>query len=244
MKFLAPSSGLCLALLSACQIDPVELGEGGTIGSGDGETQGDGDGDGDGACEPRDPELSLSLGFHPGADPDLNLDWSCTIVNVDVSSGMSLLLDCPDVADPLNLSVDVTPGFVAPVSGGETIQLRYQRWSDDGGVDEFLRIDVDGVGHLLTWVDAFATLSSFPIPFAIEFMPTPCEPIEEFCGPATRHALAFEVDGETVEVLDGSHAAFGGLDVWVFEAWEVPDDVNSCTDAPWRRVHALFVDAG
>ena len=100
------SVSLCLALFSACQLTPADdLGEVETSESGEGDTGETGDLYGD-VCEPRDPSVFFDSAvwniwtFEPAPGELLDLDWTCTVSQVDTSQGLYLLLDCPEAAAP------------------------------------------------------------------------------------------------------------------------------------------------
>jgi hypothetical protein len=211
---------------------------------------GDGDGDGDLNCLPRDPEVDFSYAFEFGLDPSnpyADLDWTCTITAVDVSEGLDLLLDCPDAQEPVTIAVTATPGFVSPVFGGETIHLRYLV---TGGwwFSTHLRLDIEGGGHFLTLIDGGLVPSNdltFELPFVIEPVSGLCPSEPDECGNVERVALAFSIDGQPVELHDGSYShidAPPSTDVWVSTAEHY--QIINCSDVAdeWYRI--LIVNPG
>jgi hypothetical protein len=217
----------------------------GETGDGDGDPgDGDGDGDGDPDCPPGDPDVYFSYEpFEFGIDPwDIDLDWTCTVTEADLGEGLRLLLDCPEAAMPITIDISATPSFLPPVIPGDTIHVRYV-YEGPWWFNIYLRLDVDGQGHLLTMIDGDSLLPpdnfAFEPPFPIEAVSGLCTPAPDVCGNAERLALAFTVNGEAVEMLDSSYAIVGGVpgtEVWVATA-ERLHDIN-CTDTPdeWYRV--------
>jgi hypothetical protein len=212
-------------------------------GDGDGDP-GDGDGDGDPNCPPGDPDGYFSYEpFEFGGDPrNVDLDWTCTATEVDVSDGLYLLLDCPDATMPITIDISATPSFLPPVFPDDTVHVRYV-YEGPWWFNIYLRIDVEGYGHLLTMIDGDSLLPpdnyAFELPFPIQPVSGLCAPRPDSCGDLERLALAFEVDGESVEMLDSNYAIVGGdpgTDVWVAHAGHLHDIV--CTDTPdeWYRV--------
>jgi hypothetical protein len=218
-------------------------------GDGDGEP-GDGDGDGEPNCPPGDPDVYFSYApFEFGDDgSDIDLDWTCTATEVDVTNGLSLLLDCPDAAMPITIDISATPSFLPPVFPGDTIHVRYV-FEGPWWFNIYLRIDVDGFGHLLTMIDADSLLPpdnyAFEMPFPIQPVSGVCPPTPDVCGNLERLALAFEVNGEAVEMLDSSYAIVGGdpgTEVWVANAGHL-HDIN-CTDTPYEWYRVLITNTG
>jgi hypothetical protein len=217
----------------------------GETGDGDGDSgDGDGDGDGDPSCPPGDPNVYFSHEpFEFGVGPDaVDIDWTCTATDVDVSDGLDLLLDCPDAAMPITIDISATPSFLPPVFPGDTIHVRYA-YEGPWWFNIYLRIDVDGYGHLLTLIDGDSLVPpdnyAFELPFPIQPVSGLCPPMPDVCGDLERLALGFQVNGEAVEMLDSNYAIVGGdpgTDVWVEAAGHL-HDIN-CTDTPdeWYRV--------
>jgi hypothetical protein len=229
--------------------DPSGDGDGDPTGDGDGDPTGDGDGDE--TCDPPDPSVSFSYEpFDFGQiDPwDSNLDWTCTVTTADTRDGLYLELDCPDSPDPVIIDISASPSFLPPVFGGETMQVRYI-FEGPWWFNIYLRLDMDGYGHLLTLIDGDSLLPPENYPFELPFEITPayglCTPISDGCGDLERLALDFELNGEAAHMFDGSYAIVGGdpgTDVWVVEAGHLHD--IQCTDTPdeWYRV--LIADTG
>jgi hypothetical protein len=223
----------------------------GDTGDGDGDGDpGDGDGDGDPSCPPGDPDVYFSYEpFEFGVDPwDIDLDWTCTTTAVDVSDGLLLLLDCPDATMPITIDISATPSFLPPVVVGDTIHVRYV-YEGPWWFNVYLRLELDGHGHLLTLIDADSLLPpdsfAFELPFPIESVSGLCDPTPDGCGDLERLALAFEVNGEAVEMLDSSYAIVGGdpgTEVWVATAEHLHD--ITCTDTPDEWFRVLIANTG
>jgi hypothetical protein len=221
----------------------------GEPGDGDGEP-GDGDGDGDPNCPPGDPNVDFSyepLDFGLGFS-DVDLDWTCTATEVDVTDGLYLLLDCPDAAMPIPIDISATPSFLAPVFVGDTVHVRYVL-EGPWWFNIYLRLDVDGHGHLLTMIDGDGLLPPdnymFEPPFAIQSVSGLCSPMPDGCGDLERLALAFEVNGEAVEMLDSNYGIVGGdpgTEVWVATARHLHD--IDCTDTPDEWFRVLITNTG
>jgi hypothetical protein len=223
----------------------------GEPGDGDGEPgDGDGDGDGDPTCPPGDPDVYFSYEpFEFGVGPhDIDLDWTCTATEVDVTDGLSLLLDCPDATIPIKIDISATPSFLPPVFVGDTIHVRYI-YEGPWWFNIYLRIDVDGYGHLLTMIDGDSLLPPpeyvFELPFPIQAVSDLCTPMPDVCGDVERLALAFTLNGEAIEMLDSNYEIVGGVpgtDVWVAAAGRL-HNIN-CTDTPSEWFRVLIANTG
>jgi hypothetical protein len=256
--WLAVSSG-CVVISDDVAEDEVGDGDGDmTTGDGDGDpTTGDGDGDpttgdGDGdGCPPRDPAVSFSyepFDFGVGDPWQVDLDWTCTVTSADVSDGLRLVLDCPEATDTVVIDVSATPSFSPPVFGGETVQVRYI-YEGPWWFNVYLRVDMDGYGHVLTLIDGDSLLPPdnhpFEPPFAITVASGSCTPAPDGCGDLERLALDFEINGDPGHVFDGRHAIVGGdpgTDIWVARAGHLHD--IQCTDTPSEWFRVLIANTG
>jgi hypothetical protein len=225
-----------------------------TTGDGDGDpTTGDGDGDGD--CQAADPSVAFSYAsfdFGQGDPWSTDIDWACTASVADTTNGLYLELACPDAPaeapDPIIIDINATPTFLPPLTGGETVQVRYIS-EGPWWFNVHLRLDVEGYGHLLTLIDGDSLVPPDPYvwdpPFALTPVYDLCTPFADGCGDLERLALDMEVNGEPNRVWDSSHAIVGGdpgTDVWVVDAGLLHE--IQCSDTPdeWYRV--LIADTG
>ena len=248
--------GACLVL--ACVGETAQ--DGGTTTSG-GSTETDtgtdtdtdtGDGDGDPeACEARDEAAFFSYApFEFGVEPwSADLDWACTVTAVDASAGLNLELDCPEAAQsPIVIDIQSSPAIVTPLVGGEAVSLRFVS-EGPFWFNEYLRLDLDGWGHLLTMTNGDGLTPPepyvFELPVAVEPVYDVCPRQEDFCGQLERLHLRFDLGGDAYDVLDGHHAVLGpppGVDVWVGEAGHLYE--IDCTDTPNEWFRVLIVSGG
>jgi hypothetical protein len=233
-----------------------DAGETTMIGDGDGDGDpGAGDGDGDPNCPAGDPGVDFSYESLPSDDTpwwgDENIDWTCTATEVDVSDGLYLVADCPDAAMPIMIDITATPSLLLPMLPGDTIHVRYLIEGGPWFFNRYLRIDVDGHGHLLTMIEGDSLLPpvnySFETPFPIQLVSGLCALTSDGCGDLERQALAFEVNDEAVEMLDGSHGIIGGvpgIEVWVADAWQRSDFMCSADNFRLESYRVLIANTG
>jgi hypothetical protein len=212
---------------------------------------GDGDGDGDGDIDPncpaRDPNVTIGfdhvdVGLDEG---DIDINWKCTATEVDFSTEINLVLDCPDAPNfPIAIDIAPSPGALpTPVLPGDTIHLHYSASGSTWDARN-LRLDTDD-GHLLTLAISDhlpAPTDSYALPFVIEPVFGLCATTtSQHCGDGTseqatveRGSLAFEVDGEAVQMLDRQHDVVGiDTQVWVTHAGRYVDvEASGCTNLP------------
>jgi hypothetical protein len=107
----------------------------------------------------------------------------------------------------------------------------------------YLRLDLQGFGHLLTIVDGDALLPPdpyvFELPFPISTVAGLCTPLPDGCGDLERLALDFTLNAEAAHMFESEYAIVGGdpgTEVWVAAAGHLHD--IRCTDTPdeWFRV--------
>ena len=233
--------------------DPTGDGDGDPTGDGDGDPTGDGDGDGDGdACTPVDPGVVLSyqpLSIDGGGEGwEQDIDWTCTVSEVDTSEGLYAVLDCVDSVDPVVIDIAATPLFLPPVAVDDVIQLRYV-YEGPWWFNVYLRLDLDGHGHLLTLIDGDSLLPPEPFDFSLPIPITTasglCSPAADGCGDAERLALDLDLGGELARVFDQNYAIVGGdpgTEVWVAKAEHLHD--IQCTDTPDEWFRLLIADTG
>lgn len=200
-------------------------------------------------CEAPDDEVYFSYEpFMFGLDAwDADVDWTCTVDQVDTSDGLDLSLDCPMAMQAIEIDLRSSPAFVAPLVGGETIQLRFVS-EGPFWFNEYLRLDVEGHGHLLTIINGDGLLppETYDFEHAHEIKPVyeACAREMDFCGELERLPLSFEISGEAHEVLDGHHDLIGpslSTQVWAVEAGHLHE--IECTDTPDEWFRVLIVDA-
>jgi hypothetical protein len=165
----------------------------------------------------------------------------CTVAELGDQADLALVLDCPDVGAQASISVEAEPSFTLGLVVGDALRVRYEL----GGWEwetRFLRLDRDDGTHLLSTVDS--DYDGYDLPYAMTPVDDVCPAdIEDFCGLMARRALAFDVDGQPVEVLDGSHATIDpavGTQVWLARATIIP--TFECTDGPDQWFRFLIVD--
>ncbi len=203
------------------------------------------------SCPPL-PESPADFAYTieiPGADPwDTDITWSCTVIDSNTLDGFAVTLDCPEAMEPVVVSVLADPLLSPPVMNGAAMTLRYVS-EGPWWFNSYLRLDLDGFGHLLTLIDGDALQP--PDPFVFE-LPVPistvsglCDPVPDGCGERERLGLAFTVNGEDVVMFDPNFATVGGIpgtDVWVAAAGHLHDVL--CTDTPDEWFRVLIANTG
>jgi hypothetical protein len=143
------------------------------------------------------------------------------------------------------ISIDIAPSPAAlptPVLPGDTIHVHYRAgttWDTRN-----LRLDTND-GHLLTLLFSDhlpSPTASYAPPFEIEPVFGLCAtPTSHYCGDGSsaqvmveRGALAFEVDGDAIQMLDRQHAIVGDdTQVWLTHAGRYVDvESSECTNLP------------
>jgi hypothetical protein len=256
--FVGSSLLVCSA---SCAVEPKDVGDDtgetttetatgdGVPGDGDGDGDGDtgdgdgdgdtGDGDGDANCAPGNPGVyvgyeDIDVGFY---EINIELDWTCTVIDVDFTEGLYLLLDCPDADIPIEIDISATPNLAASVAAGDSIRMYYD-FHDPFWTNRHLRLDVEGYGHLLTLIDSEG-LSGLELPFSIQPTYGLCTATPTDCAKFERATMVFGGAAEGVEMLDGNYAATNGdpgIQIWVDTAGRYVD--IDCTDSPgtWYRI--------
>jgi hypothetical protein len=149
---------------------------------------------------------------------------------------------------PITIDISATPTFVPPVAIDDIVHVRYV-YEGPWWFNVYLRLDVEGHGHLLTLIDGDSLLPpdnfAFEPPFAMQSVAGLCTPTPDGCGDSERLAVAFAVGGQPIELLDGTYAVVGGVpgtEVWVSTAEHLHD--ITCTDTPDEWFRVLIVDSG
>jgi hypothetical protein len=199
-------------------------------------------GDGDPSCSAEDHTVDFHHDWSEFLDS--TYDGTCTVASADLDlDGLVLQLDCPDLPDPLAITIASTPSLTfTPPLVGDSLRVR-SLYDTPSWSNQYLRLDrVDDAGqrHLLTLVES-ETLQlddpAYELPLVFETLAIPCERFIDGCHYVERLALAFEVDGQPNELLDSTHALVGSqTEIWIATAMVYHESL--CTDSPeeWFKV--------
>ncbi|PRQ06310.1 hypothetical protein [Enhygromyxa salina] len=248
-----------------CDLDDKNIGETGETDDGDstgdvdpdpiGDGDGDPTGDGDATCPPPDGAVEFSYGpanFNLSLPPfDTKIDWTCTVAMIDNVDDLSLELDCPNSEDPMLIQITAEPGLSVPLAQDDIVRVRYTVetpfWSN-----LYLRLDLEGYGHVLTLVDGDSLTpddaGTFELPFGVSAASANCAPVDTECGMIDRLALTFDSMGEPTQIVfDGDYGNIQGepgANVWLTGAQNLTQHPNMiCTDVPASWYQMLIVDA-
>jgi hypothetical protein len=206
---------------------------------------------GDEVCQPG-PESPAHFSYVldiPGVDAwDADITWSCTLLSHDTVDGLTLALDCPDANGPVSIEVFADPMLNPPLMDGSAITLRYVS-EGPWWFNSYLRIDMDGFGHLFTLIDGDSLQPPepyvFELPFPITTVSGLCDPMPDGCGDRERLGLSFSLGGEDIVMFDLYYAIVGGdpgTDIWIDEAYHLHD--VQCTDTPDEWFRVLIANTG
>lgn len=175
-----------------------------------------------------------------------SVEWSCEVSESTPGSGLHVVLDCADAAEPVVLDVDSSPSFSfdEPIAVGETLELSFARggcFSCDTGDGTTLRLDRGGE-HLLSRVRAVEyPLEGAPVAMQqASEASEPCAPEPSECGDRYRQAVELSANGESLALFDGHSGAVGETKVWVDESWRL--DEPGCFHVTIEFFDVLVVD--
>ena len=197
-----------------------------------------------------DASFSYQYDFGPVDEWDTNLQVDCTVDSVGIGDDgtVILALACADLPQPVSISVKSNPAIALPLAGGELVTVHYVS-EGPWWFNSYLRLDVEGLGHMLTIIDGDSLMPpenyGFALPVDITVKYELCAWFDGGCGQVERLGLGTVINSEDATVLDGDYAIVGGdpgTEFWVQSAEHLHE--IQCTDTPDEWFKVMIANTG